>query len=254
MKIFESSVKRRTLIVLLIIIASGVGVSAYILRPSSAQAEAFQLKIINRPAFFGDIVYSIPGQRCIFLVTLAENKTNTGSEAVKLVVTSPDCEVSVYPQLITRGQVSEITVIPTTANVGRNVTITLTGERGGLKRIVNISTEVYEEEDFLGPEAAEKRDLFVVWLAEKHPDLGITDETIWNGTVVNPRVLVVTHYMFVSEEWEMYVTWHVMISPYDWAKIYLRHRFDSAVPTYAFEVSSVQGQVEPVAIEVPDWV
>jgi hypothetical protein len=96
--------------------------------------------------------------------------------------------------------------------------------------------------------------MFVVWLAKKHPELAITNKTIWTGTVVNPRVLVVTHYMFLSEEWEMYVTWHVMIPPYDWAKIYLRHRFDNTAPTYAFEISSIQGQAEPVAIEIPDWV
>jgi hypothetical protein len=45
-----------------------------------------------------------------------------------------------------------------------------------------------------------------------------------------------------------------MIPPYDWAKIYLRHRFDESAPTYAFEISSIQGKAEPEAIEVPDWV
>ena len=253
MKIFDSSVKRRTLIVL-IIIASGVGASAYYIWPSNAEAAPFQLKVINRPAFFGETVYSIPGQKCMFLVTLVENQTSTESGAVKLTITSPDCETSIYPQTITLGQVAEITVTPTSANVGRNVTMTLTGERGSVKRTVNLSTEVLEEEDTLEPEAAEKRDMFTAWLAEKHPELGINDKTAWTGTVVNPRVLVVTHYMFLSEEWEMYVTWHVMIPPYDWAKIYLRHRFDESAPTYAFEISSVQGKVEPGAIEVPDWV
>ena len=249
-----SSVKKKTLIVLLIIIASGVGVSAYYMKTSNAEPEPFQLRVISRPAYFGEIVYSIPGQRCIYLVMFLENQTNTESGAIKLTVTSPDCEVSVYPQSITRGQVAEITIIPTTANVGRNVTITLIGERGGLKRIVNVSTEVLEGEDTLGPEAAEKRNMFTAWLAKEHPELGITNKTVWTGTVVNPRVLVVTHYMFLSGEWEMYVTWHVMIPPYDWAKIYLRHRFDKAVPTYAFEISSVQGQAGPIAIEIPDWV
>ena len=254
MKILESSIKRRPLIVLLILVASGVGVSAYYMNPSNAEAVPFQLKVINRPAFFGEVVYSIPGQKCMFLVTLLENQTNTESGAVKLTVTSPDCEASIYPQTITRGQVAEITVIPTTAKVGMNVMMTLTGERGGVKRTLNLSTEVLEAEDNLGPEAVEKRNMFTAWLAEKHPDLGITDETVWTGTVVNPRVLVVTHYMFLSEEWEMYVTWHVMIPPYDWAKIYLRHRLDESAPTYAFEISSIQGQAEPEAIEVPDWV
>jgi hypothetical protein len=62
------------------------------------------------------------------------------------------------------------------------------------------------------------------------------------------------HYMFLSEDWEMYVTWHVMISPYDWARIYLRERYNQTTPTYAFEISSIQKQTQPQAIEVPDWI
>jgi hypothetical protein len=34
----------------------------------------------------------------------------------------------------------------------------------------------------------------------------------------------------------------------------LRHRFNATAPSYAFEISSVQEQTEPQAIDVPDWV
>jgi hypothetical protein len=84
--------------------------------------------------------------------------------------------------------------------------------------------------------------------------LGISSETVWIGTIVNPRILVVMHYMFYSENWEMYVTWHVMIPPYDWTKIYLRPRFTETQSTMAFEISSVQGEDEPYSIELPNWV
>jgi hypothetical protein len=106
----------------------------------------------------------------------------------------------------------------------------------------------------LGKLAAEMRDKFVPWLASNHPELGITSETEWIGTIVNPGILVVMHYMFYSEDWEMYVTWHVTIPPYDWTKIYLRPRFTETQSTMAFEISSVQGGEEPHSIELPDWV
>jgi len=106
----------------------------------------------------------------------------------------------------------------------------------------------------LGELAAEMRDKFVPWLASNHPELGITSETEWIGTIVNPGILVVMHYMFYSEDWEMYVTWHVMIPPYDWTKIYLRSRFTETQSSNAFEISSVQGEEEPHSIELPDWV
>ena len=106
----------------------------------------------------------------------------------------------------------------------------------------------------MGSYAIDMRDKFIPWLAINHPELSITDETEWSGTIVNPKILVVMHYIFLSETWEMYVTWHVTIPPHDWTRIYLRHRFTESRPAYAFEIPSVKGQGEPQAIEVPDWV
>ena len=242
--------KIQAVIIVVIIIA----ISAYSLLLTKTETAPFSLIVINRPASFGDIVYSIPGQKCIFLVTVEENQTGTVSKPVKLSATSLDCEVTVFPQSITAGQVAELSVMPTAANIGKNVTITLQAERQGLKQIITITTEVIERENTLEPEAASMRDKFTYWLSINYPELGITNDTTWNGTIVNPRILVVMHYIFLSEDWEMYITWHVMIPPYDWTRIYLRHRFNETSPSYAFEISSVQEQAQPQIIEVPDWV
>jgi hypothetical protein len=242
--------KIHAVIIVVIIIA----ISASSLLLSKTEPAPFSLNVINRPASFGNIVYSIPGQKCIFLITVEENQTSTALKPVKLSVTSQDCEVTVFPQSITAGQVAELTVVPTTANIGKNVTITLQAERQGLKQLKIITTEVIEGENTLDPEAADMRDKFTYWLSQNYPEIGITNDTIWNGTIVNPRILVVMHYIFLSEDWEMYVTWHVMIPPYDWAKIYLRHRFNETSPSYAFEISSIQEETQPQPIEVPDWV
>ena len=91
-------------------------------------------------------------------------------------------------------------------------------------------------------------------LAENHPELGITEDTAWNGTMVSPVWLIVSHYLFFSDEWEAHIYWHVMIPPHDWAKIDLRHRFDELAPSYAFEISSLDAGSEPIAIEVPETV
>jgi len=98
---------------------------------------------------------------------------------------------------------------------------------------------VVEGEDDREPYATELRDRFVAWLTLNRPELGITSETEWSGTMVSPRWLVVSHYLFFSEDWEMHVSWHIMVPPYDWARIDLRHRFDEETPSYAFEISSV---------------
>ena len=91
-------------------------------------------------------------------------------------------------------------------------------------------------------------------LAENYPELGIIEDTAWNGTMVSPVWLIVSHYLFFSDEWEAHIEWHVMVPPSDWAKIDLRHWFDEVVPSYAFEISSLDVASEPVAIEVPETV
>jgi len=240
-------------VIIAVILVAAIVPSAYFLLPNMETAP-FSVKVVSRPASFGDIVYSIPGQKCLFLVTVEENQTGTALKPVSLSVKSPDCEVTVFPESITPGQVAELSVMPTQNNIGKNVTVTLQAERQGLKQIKTITTEVIEVENTLEPEAASMREKFTYWLSENYPELGITNNATWMGTIVNPRILVVMHYMFLSENWEMYVTWHIMIPPYDWARIYLRHRYNQTAPTYAFEISSVQGQAQPQTIEVPDWV
>lgn len=254
----NSAIARLQAIICVVIITTSVAVAAYGFTALKATPTQFSINVINRPASFGEILYTIPNQKCLFLVVTEENDSKAhGMEAVSLSATSPNCEITISPQAITYGQVAEVMVIPPEDSVGQNVTVTIQGERDGLKKTETVTFEVIEaeeREETLGPQAAEWRDKFTQWLSTVHPELGITEGTAWTGTVVNPRVLVVMHYMFLSEDWEMYVTWHVMIPPYDWAKIYLRHRFNATAPSFAFEISSVQGQTAPIAIEVPDWV
>jgi hypothetical protein len=65
---------------------------------------------------------------------------------------------------------------------------------------------------------------------------------------------LLSHYLFFSDEWEAHISWHVMIAPYDWSKLDLRHRFDETAPSYAFEISSVSGGINPVPVEVPETI
>lgn len=104
----------------------------------------------------------------------------------------------------------------------------------------------------MGAYAAEIRDRFVAWLAANHPEFGITNETEWTGTIVRPHVMVVMFYLYFSEEWEMGVSWHVMIPPHDWPRIYLRRRSTEAQPSYAFEISSLEAEEEPKSIDPKD--
>jgi hypothetical protein len=243
--------------IIVVIVVATIAFPAYFLSLTNTETVTFSLNVSNRPFSFGDALYTIPNQKCLFLVTIEESHPSQGLKAVTISAASADCQITVFPQTITSGKVAEVMVVPTEADVGKNVTVTIQGERDGFKQTKTVTFEVIDDEGrevTLGPEAVNMRNNFTQWLSTNHPELGITNETAWTGTVVNPRVLVVMHYMFLSEDWEMYVTWHVMIPPYDWTRIYLRHRYNQTAPTYAFEISSIQGHAQPQAIEVPDWI
>lgn len=121
------------------------------------------------------------------------------------------------------------------------MTFTIHGKRDALERretgtlyVAEEGSVIPEGGDEVGSLAAEMRDEFILWLAENHPEFGITSEPGWIGTIVRPHFMVLMFYLFFSDELEMCLSWHVMMPPHDWARIYLRHRFTEETPSYAF--------------------
>ena len=110
---------------------------------------------------------------------------------------------------------------------------------------------VTQGQDEFAALASDYRDRFIPWLAVNHPELGITEETIWDGTIVSPHIVVVMYYLFFSEEWEMGLRWHVTIPPYDFAEIYLRRRDTNLSSTHAFKIYSLDAQDEPQVVDLP---
>jgi hypothetical protein len=129
---------------------------------------------------------------------------------------------------------------------GVSVPITVTLTRGDATSHTEVPINISRGEDLLFEEASSYRDRFIPWLETERPELRITSGTAWTGTPVRPHILVVSHYLFLSEAWEMSVQWHIMIAPYDWARITLRPR-DELRPTLAFEIPSVS---DPVVVEI----
>jgi hypothetical protein len=196
---------------------------------------------------------SIAGQHCVFLVTITD-EGQEGQLPVRISAEAPGAEVVIYQKDIFEGEVAEVVVIPASASVGTIIEVTITGNRGSASDETVASFSVAEGEDDRQEYAEMLLDRFVQWLATNHTELRITEDTAWNGTMVSPIWLVVSHYLFFSEEWEAHIEWHIMMPPDDWAKIDLRHRFDELEPSYAFEISSVNATSEPVPIEPPETV
>lgn len=242
----------------IIISASLAGIWFYTQSTHEGTPSKFSMEVISRPFIplkgENQIPIAIVGQNIVFLVTVEDTQNgNESGEAVEISATCSGASVSVNNPTIKSGEVAEVNVIPTHMSVNKILTLNITGNRDGIKKTETFDIEVLDRQDSLGETASEIRDLFIPWLAANHPEFEITDETEWTGSIVNPGILVVMHYLFLSEDWEMYVTWHVMISPYDWAKIYLRPRFIENQSISAFEISSLQGAEDPHSIELSDW-
>ncbi len=223
--------------------------------PATTSPKPFSIQVT--PVHMED---TIAGQSCVFLVTVADEGSVTGEpKTVNISAQAPNAKVTVGPQAIAPGSVAEVIVVPEVVldpdEESRTLTITVNGERDGLKKTETVTIRVVDGEDLMAETAANMRDKFIPWLAENYPELGITNETEWTGTIVLPNIVVVAYYLFFSEEWEMGVRWHVTIPPHDWVRIYLRHRTTETLPSYAFEISSwsTPGE-EPQAIEPPESV
>jgi hypothetical protein len=254
--------RKQTTAIYVILIVVGAIIGWYVWNYATPSPAQFSIQLTSRPTTpMGEegIILAFAGQRCIFLVAINEQEDQQGNlgfgDPVQITATAPNdmASTAVYPESVAAGQIAEVIVTPTAASTNETITVTITGERQGITQTETVTIEVIPGEDDLGETASQMRDLFIPWLAANHPELGITAETEWTGTIVNPRILVVMHYIFISDEWEIYITWHVMIPPYDWTKIYLRHRFTDQRPSSAYEISSIKAQEDPHPIEVPEW-
>lgn len=192
--------------------------------------------------------FSIPGQEIHYLVTVEESE----NDAVTISASVSGADVTVVHPDITDHQVAEVIVVPKDDTIGKMLDVTILGTRGAATDSETLHFEVVEGEDDRKARAEELLKSFVEYLEEVHPELNITEDTQWTGTMVSPQWLVVSHYLFFSDEWEIHLAWHVMIAPSDWARIDLRHRWDEEVPSYAFEISSVSMGTEPIPMEVPE--
>lgn len=256
----KSAITRFQVIAAIIIITiGGVGTLWYYYNQTAIENPAsFSMEVISRPTIpmgAEPNIISITEQRVVFLVVITDTGQGSGfGETVSISATVPNAEVVVNYPSIKSGEVAEVVVIPNQLTENTNLTLTIQGIRNGFEQTKTITIEVFAGEDGIGDLAAEMRDKFIPWVATNYPELNITNQTNWSGTIVNPRILVVMHYIFFSDSWELYLTWHVTIQPHDWARIYLRQRFVDTSPSFGFEIPSVQGQEEPIAIEIPDWV
>lgn len=233
-----------TVVILMLITAIFVGCPGDGDNGDNGEAIPFSLQVVPQ-----QIEDAITGQMCVLLVTV---ESSNEIEEVHISASAPNASVTVNPPAITPGRVAEVSVIASESAIGSTLTITIEGERNGLKETetasINIGQSISHLSD-LTLKAIQVRDEFIPWLATNYPELNITAETEWTATIVRPHFMVVMYFLFFSDEWEMGVRWHVTIPPYDYGEIYLRSITEEVSPSYAFKISSLEEQEEPQVVE-----
>jgi hypothetical protein len=219
----------------------------------AGEDEPFTLRV--EPEFVQGV---IPGERLVMLVTVED--TAAGTSEVEVTALGTGGQVGVDPPSIAAGEVAEVTYVADAVSEGQEVpmTLTITGKRGPISHEQEVTTVIVPWEDSLADTASEILDVFRPWLAENQPELGIDVDTDFEGTLVAPNLLVVSHYAFFNEEWEVGLGWHIMTAPDDWAEIYLRPR-DEMSPTIAFRLNSwssalAGGDFEITEVPAPEQV
>lgn len=233
---------------LLLIVCTVMAMIFFLNCSEDAQAP-FELQI------FPGTMQAIPQQDCIFLLRVEDTGKGAGEGGtVELRASGEGILFYLTKASIVSGDVSELHIIPGQEHTNKQIQVELNAERKDVKKKNSVTVTVISGEDHLAPNATDIRNRFVTWLAENYPQLNIKESTIWNGTLVNPNITIVSYYLFFSGEWEMGLTYHVMIPPNDWARIYLRKRDSEWNPSHAFEISSLASPDLPHVITPPDEV
>jgi hypothetical protein len=181
-------------------------------------------------------------------------RADGGGDAVDLRASVSAGDVRVTPASVRPGQVAEVTFVgpPVTAQE-KTVTLRITATRGEVVRTAMREIVVMPGENTLDADARRVLALFLPSLARDHPELGLDpgDLATLEGRVVAPRLLVVSHYAFFSDRFELGLSWHIMIAPDDWTELYVRP-LDALAPTLAFKIGSWSTALNGGAVAVTE--
>lgn len=121
-------------------------------------------------------------------------------------------------------KVLELFVKPNSTHLNHNIEIILEVKDNTilLKKTANVEVVNWGPRNI--SEVEIMRDAFVSYLSLNKSSFGINESILWEGFDNAPQFLIVEHYLFRSEFWELALSRHVTIFPNDWVKVYIRPR------------------------------
>lgn len=173
----------------------------------------------------------IPGNRPLGLVSVGGTD---GEFTLQGTASLAGATVSFVPATVAAGGVAEVWVdLPETT---LDVPFTVEVNQPDRTSTVTFSATLVPGTDDLADTAEQILAVFLEQIGGDVAGLPTTAAGLAGGTPV-AGLLVVTHYAWFTDTYEIGLSWHVMIAPDDFSELYLRPR-GSLVPTKAYRIDS----------------
>lgn len=160
----------------------------------------------------------------------------------RISATAENASVSIGPKAIAEGYVAEVVVVPAEGTVGSIITVKIKAEWQGYSDTETVTLYIREKPESLEEltsDAINIRNTFISWVTANCPELGISLDEAWFGTVVYPNTVLIKYFLFFSEKWEVGIRWNTSTGSVDWAQMYVRLRTAQFAPSRSFEIGSL---------------
>jgi probable HAF family extracellular repeat protein len=151
---------------------------------------------------------------------------DTFSSDVSVSVDAPaEMHASVFSEVINAScPIAEVIVQPDDTTVDGDYVVTVEATSGqqshSVQVVVNISIWGTSEPWY----AIIKFNEFLPWLEQNHPEVGDLSVEDWWIYQTYTHILIVEHWTFLSDNWEVRLQIHATVPPHNWTKLWIRPR------------------------------
>ena len=160
----------------------------------------------------------------ILLVCIEPNENFKGTVSLSLEADSSLHARLGRSSLDASATVAEITVNPDQTVEFKSYPIRLTAVHNSETTVIEFEVVIIDYDPPSTGQHTMEIENFVIWFDAMHPQHGLLADEEWDNYCSQPDYDVVSHWICLSDEWELQLCYHVYIPPYDWALFLLRKR------------------------------
>ncbi|MBN1697928.1 MAG: dockerin type I repeat-containing protein [Spirochaetales bacterium] len=171
-------------------------------------------------------IRSYPGGGGIFIIALEPETNFTGDVTVSFRA-EDTLHASLDRNTLDReNRVAELTISPSLSTRIGEYAIDVQAADSVMTKNTGLSVDVMSWETGDPADALVKLLNFQQWLDENAPGLNLNLDMKWTYYKTYPETLIVEHWTFLDNTWEIRLCFHVMIPPDDWSRLWVRKRGD----------------------------